>query len=166
MAPASARGAALLDILPALALAALVSATTIPVVAGTLEHERAWLGANFVAARVVHAQLEVFLVQALLEREGELSFAFSFLDTRSDATDGGVIVLRGRREHWSFDTLRTYRMPSVVRAVHDVGRGAIVVTLVCAYFAAWEATGSLVVAERRIPLRTAASSVGGYSGSV
>jgi Tfp pilus assembly protein FimT len=58
VAPNSARGAALLEVLPALAVASLVSATTIPVVAGALERERTVLGAQYVAARVAHAQLE------------------------------------------------------------------------------------------------------------
>ena len=45
MAPADDRGATLPDMLAALALMALVSATTLPVVAGALDHERAMLGA-------------------------------------------------------------------------------------------------------------------------
>jgi hypothetical protein len=58
VAPADARGVALVDVLPALALAALLSATTIPVVAGTLEHERAALGAHYLATRIAETQLE------------------------------------------------------------------------------------------------------------
>ena len=52
------KGLALIDVLAALALAALVSAATIPVVAGTLERERAWIGAQYLAGRLAHAQLE------------------------------------------------------------------------------------------------------------
>ncbi|MCC7242936.1 MAG: GspH/FimT family pseudopilin [Acidobacteria bacterium] len=58
MAPADDRGATLPDMLAALALMALVSATTLPVVAGALDHERAMLGAQFVAARTQYARLE------------------------------------------------------------------------------------------------------------
>ena len=72
MAAASARGVALIDVLPAMALAALVSATTIPVVAGTLEHERARVGAHYVAARLMHAQLRRFGV-ARSSRSGSSS---------------------------------------------------------------------------------------------
>jgi Tfp pilus assembly protein FimT len=39
-------------------LAALVSATTVPLVAGTLERERTITGAQFVAARIGQAQIE------------------------------------------------------------------------------------------------------------
>lgn len=58
MAVADERGASLPDLLVAAALAALVSATTLPVVAGALEHERATLAARFVAGRAEHARLE------------------------------------------------------------------------------------------------------------
>jgi Tfp pilus assembly protein FimT len=58
VATASARGATLLELLPVIALVALVSATTIPVVAGTMEHERVRIAAQFMAARLMHAQLE------------------------------------------------------------------------------------------------------------
>jgi hypothetical protein len=58
VAPADARGVALVDVLPALALTALLSATTIPVVAGTLERERAALGAQYLATRIAETQLE------------------------------------------------------------------------------------------------------------
>lgn len=58
MAVADDRGASLPDLLVAVALAVLVSATTLPVVAGALDHERATLGAQFVAARAHYARLE------------------------------------------------------------------------------------------------------------
>jgi len=58
VAPGSARGATLIEVLPALSLAVLVSATTIPVVAGALERERTIAGAQFLAARIAQAQLE------------------------------------------------------------------------------------------------------------
>lgn len=58
MGPASARGAALVDVLSALAVVALVSATTVPVVAGAMERQRTALGAQYVAARLTDAQLE------------------------------------------------------------------------------------------------------------
>jgi Tfp pilus assembly protein FimT len=58
VAPADTRGAALLDLLPALALVALVAATTIPVVAGAMDRERVTIGAQYLAARLAHAQME------------------------------------------------------------------------------------------------------------
>jgi len=54
----SARGAALVDVLAALALAALISATTVPVVAGALEAHRGRAGALYVASRLHLAQIE------------------------------------------------------------------------------------------------------------
>jgi hypothetical protein len=58
VAPRDARGVALIDALAVTALAALVSATAIPVVAGALEHERATVGAQYLLARLKQAQLE------------------------------------------------------------------------------------------------------------
>lgn len=58
MARVDARGLALVDVLAATALSALVSATAIPVVAGAMEHERATIGAHYLAARLKQAQLE------------------------------------------------------------------------------------------------------------
>lgn len=58
MAAADPRGASLADLLVVMGLAALVSATTLPVVAGALQYERALLGAQFVAARAQSARLE------------------------------------------------------------------------------------------------------------
>jgi Tfp pilus assembly protein FimT len=58
VAPGSALGATLIEVVAALSLAALVSASTIPVVAGTLERERTIAGAHFVAARIGQAQME------------------------------------------------------------------------------------------------------------
>ncbi len=58
MAAASDRGVALADILAATALTALVSATTIPVVAGALAHERTRVGAQYLATVLQQTQLE------------------------------------------------------------------------------------------------------------
>ena len=58
MAPASDRGVALADIVVATALVALVSATTIPVVAGALESERTRTGAQYLAVVLQQTQLD------------------------------------------------------------------------------------------------------------
>jgi len=58
VASGSERGLALTDVLAATALSALVSATAIPVVAGAMDHERATVGAHYVASRLKQAQLD------------------------------------------------------------------------------------------------------------
>lgn len=58
MAAASDRGAALADILAATAFTALVSATTLPVVAGALENERTRTGAQYLATILQQTQLD------------------------------------------------------------------------------------------------------------
>jgi hypothetical protein len=58
VAAASDRGVALADILAATALIALVSATTIPVVAGALENERTRVGAQYLATVLQQTQLD------------------------------------------------------------------------------------------------------------
>ena len=58
MAAASDRGVALADIVVATALTALVSATTIPVVAGALESERTRIGAQYLAVALQQTQLD------------------------------------------------------------------------------------------------------------
>ena len=58
MAIGSARGVAVADVLLATALMVLMSATTLPVVAGALETERARLGAQFLAVVLQQAQVE------------------------------------------------------------------------------------------------------------
>jgi Tfp pilus assembly protein FimT len=92
VAPASARGAAFLDVLPALALAALVSATTFPVVAGTLERERAWLGANFVAARLVEAQLEALRRGVYVALRVSLESTDAAMQLYADGNGNGVLT--------------------------------------------------------------------------
>jgi hypothetical protein len=63
----------------------------------------------------------------LLERNGELSFAFPFRDGRSVPSDGGAIFLRRRRGgQWSADTLRTVNAPAVLKTTFDRD-GSIVV---------------------------------------
>jgi len=92
VARASTKGFALLDVLPALALAALVSATTIPVVAGTLEHERAWLGAQYLAARLAHAQLEALRRGVFVAVRIELGAADATLRMFADGNGNGVLT--------------------------------------------------------------------------
>lgn len=90
MATASARGVALIDLLPAMALAALVSATTIPVVAGALEHERARVGAHYVAARLMHAQLEALRRGASVALKVDLGAADATIQLFVDGNGNGV----------------------------------------------------------------------------
>ena len=71
----SARGATLIEVLPALALAALVSAIAIPVVAGTLDRERTIAGTQFLAARIAQAQLEA------LRRGGSVALRITVEDS-------------------------------------------------------------------------------------
>ena len=92
MALASARGAALIDLLPALALGALVSATTIPVVAGTLEHERTWVGGQYVAARIAHAQLEALRRGAFVALRVNLGDADASMQLFVDGNGNGVLT--------------------------------------------------------------------------
>jgi Tfp pilus assembly protein FimT len=56
--PASERGVALADALAATALIALLSATTIPVVAGALENEHTRVGAHYLGAVLQRTQLD------------------------------------------------------------------------------------------------------------
>lgn len=90
MAAASARGAALIDLLPAMALAALVSATTIPVVAGTLEYERARISAHHVAARLMLAQLEALRRGASVALRVEVRANDASLQLFVDGNGNGV----------------------------------------------------------------------------
>jgi Tfp pilus assembly protein FimT len=85
------KGVALIDVLPALALAALVSATTIPVVAGTLERERAWLGAHYLAGRLAHAQLEALRRGVFVAVRIELGAADATLQMFADGNGNGVL---------------------------------------------------------------------------
>lgn len=56
----------------------------------------------------------------LLERNGELSFTFPYVDGRPTPSDGGGIFLRRHRSGaWSVDTLRTANAPSVLKATFD-----------------------------------------------
>jgi hypothetical protein len=56
--PASDRGVALGDALAAMALVALRSATTVPVVAGALEHEHTRVGAHYLGTVLLRTQLD------------------------------------------------------------------------------------------------------------
>jgi hypothetical protein len=81
---------ALVDIVAALALVALVSATTIPVVAGALEQERALLGAQFVATRIAQTQLEALRRGVFVALRVELGAADAALQMFADGNDNGV----------------------------------------------------------------------------
>lgn len=90
MAAASARGAALIDVLPAMALAAIVSATTIPVVAGTLEYERARIGAHHLASRLMLAQLEALRRGAFVALRVEVRGSDASMQLFVDGNGNGV----------------------------------------------------------------------------
>lgn len=82
-------------------------------------------------ARVGHfpgGVLDPELSSALLVHNGELSIAFPFRDNRSDSSWGGAIMLQRRRGRWYADTLRTWRTPPAIHAVHDVD-GTIVTSI-------------------------------------
>jgi len=76
-----------------------------------------WRSVQRIAA-VRGASLNEEASSDFLERDGQLSFLFPFVDDRDSASTGGVILLRRRQSTWSWDTLRTYRRPSAVRARH------------------------------------------------
>lgn len=69
-------------------------------------------------ARTRGARLDPEFTSELLEHSGELSFVFPSVDIRDGSPSGGLILLRRMNGVWSSDTLRTYRMPSAVRARH------------------------------------------------
>jgi Tfp pilus assembly protein FimT len=85
------RGVALADVLVALALTALVSATTIPVVAGVMERERTTLGAQFVAARVAHAQLEALRRGVAVALRFEVGAEDTAIRMFADGNGNGVL---------------------------------------------------------------------------
>lgn len=91
MRPDRDRGVALTDVLLALALTALVSATTIPVVAGAMERERTTLGAQFVAARVAHAQLEALRRGVSVALQFEVGAEDTTLRMFADGNGNGVL---------------------------------------------------------------------------
>lgn len=92
MPASSARGHALVDVLAVTALSVLVSATTIPVVAGAMEHERATAGAHYLAAWLKQAQLEALRrgtsVAVRFGVEGEQADVQLF----ADGNGNGVLV--------------------------------------------------------------------------
>ena len=90
MTAASARGATLLELLPAIALVALVSATTIPVVAGTMERERVRIAAHYVAARLMHVQLEALRRGVFVAIRVELADGDASLQVFADGNGNGV----------------------------------------------------------------------------
>jgi Tfp pilus assembly protein FimT len=77
-------------VLPALGLAALVSATTIPVVAGTLERARTVAGAQFLAARIGQAQIEALRRGAYVALRFEVDEADTVLQLFADGNGNGV----------------------------------------------------------------------------
>jgi Tfp pilus assembly protein FimT len=77
-------------LLPAIALVALVSATTIPVVAGTMEHERVRIAAHYVGARLMHAQLEALRRGVFVAIRVELGDRDAVLQVFADGNGNGV----------------------------------------------------------------------------
>lgn len=104
----SARGVALVDVLPALSIAALLSAIALPVIAGTLERERTTLAAHFLAARVTETQLEALrrgtAVALAFDLTGEDAGFQMFADGNGNGVlrrdiDEGIDVPVGPVEH-------------------------------------------------------------------
>lgn len=91
MAAGSSRGVALVDVLPALAIAALLSATTIPVVAGALARERAALAARYVATRVAQAQLESLKRGVAVALRVDVGESDASLQLFADGNGNGVL---------------------------------------------------------------------------
>ena len=92
MALADARGAALLDLLPALALVTLASATTNPVVAGSLERERATVGAHYLANRIAYAQLEALRRGVFVAVRIQVGESDTILQAFADGNGNGVLA--------------------------------------------------------------------------
>jgi hypothetical protein len=80
-------------VLPALSLAALVSATTIPVVAGALERERTITGAQFLAARIGQAQIEALRRGVSVALRVELEEADTVLRMFADGNGNGISTI-------------------------------------------------------------------------
>lgn len=108
-------------------------ASVLPLDTATIWYARfvngAWISTERVGA-VRQASLRSESASNLLERAGDLSFLFPFLDRRSAATSGGVVLLRRMGSAWSADTLRTHSMPKHVRAVYSPGNEYIVAGIV------------------------------------
>ena len=62
---------------------------------------------------VSRVKLNQELTSGLFERNGVLSFAFTFADSLADS--GGIVMLQRKNGIWSADTLRTQRKPMAVR---------------------------------------------------
>jgi hypothetical protein len=90
---------------------------------------RAWSSTSRVAV-VRSATLDG--ASALLQRDGQLAFVFSFRDDRGYSDDGGAVLLRQRQGRWMSDTLRTETEPTSVSATYDSVGGSIVVALAVA----------------------------------
>jgi hypothetical protein len=85
------RGAALIDIVFAAALAMLLAAIAVPVVGGSLERERAIVGAQHLSGQLLHARLEA------LKRGRSVAVRIAMVDDRtqlriySDGNGNGVL---------------------------------------------------------------------------
>lgn len=65
--------------------------------------------------------LQQELTSELLERNGTLSWAFTFTDSWDVLSSGGVVLLQRRRGAWNEDTLHTPTITSLVRLLHTAG---------------------------------------------
>jgi hypothetical protein len=75
---------------------------------------------------VNRVKLQHEATSAPLERNGVLSFAFTFADSADDLVDGGgVVMLRRRNGAWTADTLRTRRRPQAVRLAYGTSDGIL-----------------------------------------
>ncbi|MEZ5285500.1 MAG: hypothetical protein R2712_11995 [Vicinamibacterales bacterium] len=92
MAAADDRGATLAELLAVLAVTALVTATTLPVVAGAFEAERTLLAAQFVAARAHAARFEALRRSSFVALRIELSQDDVLVQPFVDGNGNGVLA--------------------------------------------------------------------------
>jgi hypothetical protein len=67
---------------------------------------------------VRRAYLQHELTSELLERNGTVSWSFTFADSWDFVPSGGIALLQRRRGGWTVDTLATPTVPGLVRLVH------------------------------------------------
>lgn len=88
----SSRGITAVDVLLTVVVAALVSATTLPVVAGALSHERAWSGARYLWLRLQQAQLDAFRRGRFVALRFEVGTSDTLIQPFVDGNGDGVLA--------------------------------------------------------------------------
>jgi hypothetical protein len=78
---------------------------------------------------VRRAYLQHELTSELLERNGTLSWAFTFADSWDVLASGGLVLLRRKRDAWSEDTLHTPTVTGLVRLLDTAANDALVALL-------------------------------------